>query len=155
MIHNVWCSFRVSSSEVSDVASSVFEALSVILEKGQKLKVQQLKDKQDQVVNYGELFSVEEIFPVGSFVENKIGLINEFYFNIKLNVGELTLNEGCRPGRVRVTFESNRQVWLKNLGDMLTEMIAAAVQTKTDDENEIVRESGTLLIKVGRLFLQL
>lgn len=27
-------------------------------------------------------------------------------------------NEGCRPGRVRVTFESNRQVWLKNLGDM-------------------------------------
>ena len=111
MIHNVWCSFRVSSSEVSDVASSVFEALSVILEKGQKLKVQQLKDKQDQVVNYGELFSVEEI-------QNKIGLINEFYFNIKLNVGELTLNEGCRPGRVRVTFESNRQVWLKNLGDM-------------------------------------
>lgn len=118
MIHNVWCSFRVSSTEVSDVASSVFEALSVILEKGQKLKVQQLKDKQDQVVNYGELFSVEEIFPVGSFVENKIGLINEFYFNIKLNVGELTLNEGCRPGRIRVTFESNRQVWLKNLGDM-------------------------------------
>ena len=100
MIHNVWCSFRVFSSEVSDEASSVFEALSVILEKGQKLKVQQLKDKQDQVVNYGELFSVEEIFPVGSFVENKIGLINEFYFNIKLNVGELTLNEGCRPGRV-------------------------------------------------------
>lgn len=148
MIHNVWCSFRVSSSEVSDVASSVFEALSVILEKGQKLKVQQLEDKKDQVVNYGELFSVEEI-------QNKIGLINEFYFNIKLNVGELTLNEGCRPGRVRVTFESNRQVWLKNLGDMLTEMIAAAVQTKTDDENEIVRESGTLLIKAGRLFLQL
>lgn len=148
MIHNVWCSFRVSSSEVSDVASSVFEALSVILEKGQKLKVQQLEDKKDQVVNYGELFSVEEI-------QNKIGLINEFYFNIKLNVGELTLNEGCRPGRVRVTFESNRQVWLKNLGDMLTEMIAAAVQTMTDDENEIVRESGTLLIKAGRLFLQL
>ena len=50
---------------MSDVASSVFEALSVILEKGQKLKVQQLKDKQDQVVNYGELFSVEEIFPSG------------------------------------------------------------------------------------------
>lgn len=46
MIHNVWCSFRVFSSEVSDVASSVFEALSVILEKGQKLKVQQLEDKK-------------------------------------------------------------------------------------------------------------
>lgn len=83
MIHNVWCSFRVSSSEVSDVASSVFEALSVILEKGQKLKVQQLKDKQDQVVNYDELFSVEEILPVGSFVENtKIVLPNEFDINI-------------------------------------------------------------------------
>lgn len=43
---------------------------------------------------------MEEIFFVGSFVENKIGFINEFYFNIKLNVGELILNEGCRLGCV-------------------------------------------------------
>lgn len=156
VIHDVYCSFKVSSSEVNDIASSVFEALSVILEKGQKLKVQQPKDKQDRVVTYGELFSVKEILPIGSFVENtKIVLPNEFDFNIKLDVGELTLNEGCRPGRVRVTFKSNRQVWFKNLGQMFTEMIAATVETMTDDENEIIRESGTLLITAHRPCLQL
>ena len=68
-LHEEKCSFRIPSSEVSDIESSVYECLSAILQKGQSLDV--TPDKEDEVktyMTYRELFSVEEILPVEVFL---------------------------------------------------------------------------------------
>lgn len=65
-LHEEKCSFRIPSSEVSDIESSVYECLSAILQKGQSLIV--TPDREDEVKTYRELFSVEEILPVEVFL---------------------------------------------------------------------------------------
>ena len=90
---------------------------------------------------------MEKILPVGSFFEKtKICAPNEFDFDIKLNVGKIDIYQGCRPGRVQVTFESSRQKWLEILGTLFCSMIDAALKTMTSAEKNIRRESGTLHI---------
>lgn len=96
-LNEAYLSFRVASSEVSDVESAVLEALSAILIKGQSLKVEAVSggttifsSGEDPTITYGDLFSVEKILPVGSFYEGtKLVLPNEFDFNVKINVGEI------------------------------------------------------------------
>lgn len=153
-LHEKFCSFKVSSSEVSDIESSVYEGLSALLQKGQTLKVDipfygiaVPRDKDDEVKPYRDLFCVEKIIPVGSFFEKtKICTPNEFDFDIKLNVGNIDIHQGCRPGRVQVTFESSRQKWLEILGRLFCSMIEAALKAMTSAEKTIRRDSGTLHI---------
>lgn len=104
-------------------------------------------DNGDRVKTYGELFAVEKILPVGSFFEKtKIGAPNEFDFDIMLNVGEIDIHPGCRPGRVQVSFESSRQKWLKITGRLFCTMIETALNAMSLAERNIQRDSGTLHI---------
>ncbi|XP_078376867.1 uncharacterized protein LOC144660160 [Oculina patagonica] len=156
-LHEEYCKFTIPSSEVSDIESSVYEALSAILQKGQTLKVvaEDTADEEDEVETYGELFSVEEILPVGSFFEKtKIAVPDEFDFNIKLQVGEIDIHLGCRPGRVGVTFESRRQKRLESLGRLFSTMIDEALKTMSCDEKTIRRDSGTLHCTSNRGYSQ-
>lgn len=154
ILHETNCNFNLSVSEVRDIESAVREAVSAILEKGTALKVDHRRGKynfagiskdEGETYMYGELFKVEESLPVGSFYEGtKICAPTEFDFNIKLNVGEISINQGCRPGRVQVTFESSRHKWLENLGGLFSGMMEAALETMIADEREIKRDSGIL-----------
>jgi len=151
-LHEAYLSFRVTSSEVSDVESAVVEALSAILIKGQALKVEAgfggttiSSSGEDSIVTYGDLFSVEKILPVGSFYERtKLVLPDEFDFNIKINVGEIDIHQGCRPGRVKVTFESGRPKSRRDLSELFSKMMHVALKSLTDAEKMITRETGTL-----------
>ena len=151
-LHEVNLSFRVTSSEVRDVESAVLEALSAIFNKGQSLKVEAVSEGtairssgEDPIVTYGDLFSVEKILPVGSFYEGtKLILPNEFDFNIKINVGEIDIHQGCRPGRVQVTFESGRLKSRRNLSELFSKMMDVSLESLTDAEKKITRETGTL-----------
>ncbi|XP_068730895.1 uncharacterized protein [Montipora capricornis] len=155
-LHDVECSFRVTSSEVRDVESAVLEGLSTILNKGQTLKFESIDEAatinipesgEDSIITYGDLFSVEKILPVGSFYEGtKLILPNEFDFNIKINVGEIDIRQGCRPGRVQVTFKSGHQKSLQNLCELFSGMLDASLESLTDVEKRITRETGTLHI---------
>lgn len=154
ILHETSCNFKLPVSEVRDVESAVREAVSTILEKGRALKVDHgrsiynlagISKDEGETYTYGELFKIEEILPVGSFYEGtKICAPKEFDFNIKLNVGEISINQGCRPGRVQVTFESSCHKWLENLGGLFSGMMEAALETMVDDEKEIKRDSGIL-----------
>lgn len=154
ILHETSCNFKLSVSEVRDIESAVREAVSAILEKGTALKVDHGRGKynfagiskdEGETYMYGELFKVEESLPIGSFYEGtKICAPTEFDFNIKLNVGEISINQGCRPGRVQVTFESSRHKWLENLGGLFSGMMKAALETMIADEREIKRDSGIL-----------
>ena len=153
-LHDLACIFRVTQPEVKDIESAVFEGLSVILNKGQTLKVETFLEtgsipasEEGRVVSYGDLFSVEKILPVGSFYEGtKNSLPDEFDFNIKINVGEIDIHQGCRPGRVQVTFESSRQKTLENLSKLFSGMIEQTLKVMTDVEKTIRRDTGTLHI---------
>lgn len=151
-LHEVFCSFQVTSSEVRDVESAVLEGLSTILNTGQTLKVESICEAstitasgEDRVVTYGDLFSVEKILPVGSFYEGtKLVLPNEFDFNIEINVGEMDIHQGCRPGRVQVTFEGGRHKSLGSLSELFSGMMNASLKSLTDADKEVTRETGTL-----------
>lgn len=153
-IHDFACSLRVTQPEVKDIESAVFEGLSIILNKGQTLKVEPFlgaksipASEEGRVVSYGDLFSVEKILPVGSFYEGtKNSFPDEFDFNIKINVCEIDIHQGCRPGRVRVTFESSRQKRLENLSKLFSGMIEATLKAMTGVEKTIRRDTGTLNI---------
>ena len=153
-LHEVNCSFRVSQSEVHDIESAVLEGLSFILDKGQTLKIEPFlgakstpASEEGRIVSYGDLFAVEKILPVGSFYEGtKNSLPDEFDFNIKINVGEIDIHQGCRPGRVRVTFERSRQNMLEDLSNWFSGMLEATLKAMTDGEKKIPRDSGTLHI---------
>lgn len=151
-LHEVFCSFQVTSSEVRDVESAVLEGLSTILNTGQTLKVESICEAstitasgEDRVVTYGDLFSVEKILPVGSFYEGtKLVLPNEFDFNIEINVGEMDIHQGCRPGRVQVTFEGGPHKSLESLSELFSGMMNASLKSLTDADKEVTRETGTL-----------
>lgn len=153
-LHDLACIFKVTQAEVKDIESAVFEGLSVILNKGTTLKVEPFLEtgsipasEEGRVVSYGDLFSVEKILPVGSFYEGtKNSLPDEFDFNIKINVGEIDIHQGCRPGRVQVTFKSSRQKTLENLSKLFSGMIEATLKAMTDVEKTIRRDTGTLHI---------
>lgn len=152
--HEEACSFRVTSSEVRDVESAVLQGLSTVLDKGQTLRFESIRkaatipaNGEDPVVTYRDLFSVEKILPVGSFYEGtKLILPNQFDFNIKVNVGEIDIHQGCRPGRVQVTFESGHQQSLQSLYMVFSGMLDASLKSLTDAEKRITRETGTLHI---------
>ena len=153
-LHEVSCSFRVTLSEVRDVESAVLQGLSTILIKGQTLKFESIREAatipasgDDPFITYGDLFSVEKILPVGSFYEGtKLILPNEFDFNIKVNVGEIDIHQGCRPGRVQVTFENGHLKSRENLSGLFSGMLDASLKSLTDAEKRITRETGTLHI---------
>lgn len=151
-LHEAYLSFRVTSSEVSDVESAVLEAISAILIKGQALKVEAVSGSttifssgEDPTITFGDLFSVEKILPVGSFYEGtKLVLPNEFDFNVKINVGEIDIHQGCRPGRVQVTFESDRPKSRVDLSELFVKMMDVSLKSLPDAEKKITRETGTL-----------
>ena len=144
ILHETSCNFKLSLSEVRDIESAVCEAVSAILEKGRAPEIGISKD-EGETYTYGELFKIEEILPVGSFYEGtKICDPQEFDFNIKLDVGEISINQGCRPGRVQVTCESSCLKGLEKLDYLFGGMMEEALKTMVHDEKEIKRDSGIL-----------
>lgn len=54
------------------------------------------------------------------------------------------IHQGCRPGRVQVTFDSGRPKSRRDLSELFVKMMDVSLKSLTDAEKKITRETGTL-----------
>jgi hypothetical protein len=115
-----FCSIQhTSKDELSDITSAVTELVSNLLDVGLETEIKEELSGESNITfdgHFKNLFINSRLVPVGSFSEGTKAICpDEFDFMFMFFVGQLTIDRGCGPDRLKIKSDENG-FWKQFLG---------------------------------------